>query len=494
MIYILGLGSGSEKQLTLETIDILKDNTRKLYLRTEIHPAVNYLKNNNIEYKSFDYLYESSESFDDIYSEAVEKVLEDAKTNEVTYVVPGNPVVAEKSVFLLLKRAKEENIPTKIFAALSSLESIYSALEVDPLNGMLVMNAADLNPSRLNKNISILLVQVYAQHIASETKLALMEVYPDTYPIIVVKAAGIEGQERIEQIPLYMLDRLNWIDHLTSVFIKPNQFPLPDDEIEISGNTQIERLINIVSYLRSPDGCPWDKEQTPESIKKHIIEEAYEVIEAIETGDKELLKEELGDLLLQVALQAQMASEENIFDFEEVAESISDKLWRRHPHVFGKNLEVTDGNEVKNLWEKLKNDEKDKKKDESYLSGIPRALPSLLRAEKVQRKASSVGFDWESIGGVFDKLWEEQKELKEAFDKGNKTEISDELGDVFFSLINFSRWAKVDPEEALTKSIEKFIKRFQTIETNIKKQGKKFDNFNASELEELWQSAKKDQL
>lgn len=491
MIYILGLGSGSEKQLTLETIDILKDNTRKLYLRTEIHPAVSYLKNNNIKYESFDHLYENAESFEDIYSEAVEKIIEESKKSEITYVVPGNPVVAEKSVFLLLKRAREENIKTKVVSALSSLESIYSALEVDPLNGMLVMNAADLNPSRLNKNISILLVQVYAQHIASETKLALMEVYPDTYPIIVVKAAGIENQERIEEIPLYKLDRLNWIDHLTSVFIKPNQFPLPDEEIEISGNTQIERLINIVSYLRSPDGCPWDKEQTPESIKKHIIEEAYEVVEAIETGDKELLKEELGDLLLQVALQAQMASETNIFDFEEVAEAISDKLWRRHPHVFGKDIEMSDGNEVKNLWEKLKNEEKDKNKEESYLSGIPRALPSLLRAEKVQRKASSVGFDWESIGGVFDKLWEEQKELKAAFDKGNKEEIADELGDMFFSLINFARWSKIDPEEALTKSIEKFIKRFQIVENNIKSQGKKFDDFKIDELETLWQSAKK---
>lgn len=490
MIYILGLGSGSEKQLTLETIDILKDSTRKLYLRTEIHPAVSYLKNNNINYQSFDYLYENSESFEEIYSEAVEKVIEEAKTYEITYVVPGNPVVAEKSVFLLLKRAKEENIQTKIVAALSSLESIYSALEVDPLNGMLVVNAADLNPSRLNKNIATLLVQVYAQHIASETKLALMEVYPDTYPVIVVKAAGIEGLERIEEIPLYQLDRLDWIDHLTSVFIKPNQFPLTDEEIEISGNTEIDRLINIVSYLRSPDGCPWDKEQTPESIKKHIIEEAYEVVEAIELGDKELLKEELGDLLLQVALQAQMASEQNIFDFEEVAESISDKLWRRHPHVFGKNVEAGDGNEVKNLWEKIKNEEKDKKKEDSYLSGIPRALPSLLRAEKVQRKASSVGFDWKTISGVFDKIWEEQNELKKAYEGGNKQEITDELGDMFFSLINFSRWAKIDPEEALTSSTVKFIDRFQKIEKNIKSQNKRFDDFSIEELEEMWQKAK----
>ncbi|RYX98774.1 nucleoside triphosphate pyrophosphohydrolase, partial [bacterium] len=453
--------------------------------------AVEYLKNNNIKYQSFDYLYENSESFEDIYSEAVEKVIAEAKNSEVTYTVPGNPVVAEKSVFLMIKRAKEENIKVKVFSALSSLESIYSALEYDPLSGLVVINAMDLNPSRLNKNMATLLVQVYAQHIASEAKLALMEVYPDTYPIIVVKAAGIEGLERIEEVPLYQLDRLDWIDHLTSVFIKPNQFPLPDEEMEISGNTEIERLVNIVSYLRSPNGCPWDQEQTPESIKKHIIEEAYEVVEAIETGEKDLLKDELGDLLLQVVLQAQMASEENIFDFEEVAESISDKLWRRHPHVFGKQTtDVNNGEQVKKLWEQIKNEEKDKRNGESYLSGIPRALPSLLRAEKVQRKASSVGFDWQTISGVFEKIWEEQKELKEAFDGGNKDEIADELGDLIFSLINFARWTKIDPEEALTRSTVKFITRFQKVEQNIKAQGKKFTDFSIDELEAMWQVAK----
>ncbi len=490
MIYIIGLGAGSEKHLTKETIEILSDKSRKLYLRTEIHPTVDFLKRENIEYKSFDYLYEKSDSFDEIYDEAVNKILEYAEKDEITYAVPGNPVIAEKSVFSMLKKARERNIEVKVFSALSSLEVIYAALEVDPLDGILIVDAANLNPARLNRNISTLLVQVYAQHIASETKLALMEVYPDTYPIIVVKSAGIEGQERIEEIPLYQLDRIDWIDHLTSVFIKSNQFPLTDEEMEISGNTGTERLINIVSYLRSPDGCPWDREQTPASIKKHIIEEAYEVIEAIELEDQDLLKEELGDLLLQVVLQAQMASETNIFDFDEIAEGIGDKLVRRHPHVFKKNIEVNDGEDVKNLWEKLKNEETDKKKQESYLSSIPRALPSILRAEKVQRKASSVGFDWTTISGVFEKIWEEQNELKEAYNSNDKEAIFEEVGDMFFTLVNFSRWAKVDPEEALTKSTEKFINRFQKIEKNIKGQNKSFKDFSMQELEAMWQKAK----
>ncbi len=491
MIYIVGLGAGSEKHLTKETLDIISDKNRELYLRTEIHPTIDYLKKEKIKYQSFDYLYEKSESFEDIYETLVKDLLETAKNKEITYAVPGNPVVAEKSVFILLKKAKEANISIKVFPALSSLEAIYALLEIDPLEGIIIMDAANLKPTRLNRNTATLLVQMYAQHIASETKLALMEVYPDTYPVTVIRAAGIAGEEHVETVPLYQLDRLNWIDHLTSVFVKANQFPLPDEEIDVSGNTQIERLINIVSYLRSPDGCPWDREQTPASIKKHIIEEAYEVVEAIEHGDQELLKEELGDLLLQVALQAQLASEENIFDFEEVAASIADKLWRRHPHVFGKKTEgISDGNDVKNLWEKLKNEEKDKKKEVSYLSGIPRALPSVLRAEKVQRKASSVGFEWETISGVFAKLWEEQKELQEAYAKNDQKAISEEVGDLIFMMINFSRWAKIDPEEALTKATEKFITRFTKVEQEIKKLNKSFNDFNIDQLEEFWQKAK----
>lgn len=490
MICIVGLGAGSEKHLTMETIEVISDKKRKLFLRTEIHPTVEYLKREGIAYKSFDYLYEKSESFEDIYKTLVSELLKLAGDENITYAVPGNPVVAEKSVFLLLQKAREANIPVKVLPSLSSLEAIYAVLEIDPLEGLIIMDAANLKPSRLNRNTSVLLVQMYAPHIASETKLALMEVYPDTYPVMVVKAAGIPSEERVEQIPLYQLDRINWIDHLTSVFIKGNQFPLTDKEIEVSGNTQIERLINIVSYLRSPDGCPWDKEQTPASIKKHIIEEAYEVIEAIELEDQGLLKEELGDLLLQVALQAQMASEKNIFDFEEVAASIADKLWRRHPHVFGnKELEIKDGHAVKNLWEKLKNEEKDRK-DDSYLSGIPRALPSLMRAEKVQRKASSVGFEWETIGGVFDKLWEEQKELQEAYNNNDKEHVFEEIGDLFFSLINFTRWAKLDPEEALNKATEKFISRFKKVEKEIKKQNKIFKDFSLDQLEKFWQKAK----
>lgn len=489
MIYIIGLGAGSEKHLTKETIDVLKDSSRHLFLRTEIHPTVSYLKEENITYKSFDYLYGEAQDFEYIYKTIAAELVTLAQIEEVTYAVPGNPLVAERSVFMILEEAKENNVPVKVFPALSSLEAIYSALQTDPLEGLLIADATNFKPSRLSKAISCLIVQVYAKHIASDVKLSLMDIYPDTYPITVVKAAGIEGEERIETIPLYMLDRIDWIDHLTSVFIKANQFPLPDDDMEISGNTQIERLVNIVSYLRSPDGCPWDREQTHESIRKHIVEEAYEVIEAIENKDTDMIRDELGDLLLQVVLHSQIASEEGTFDFEDVSESISDKLIRRHPHVFEKKDDsITDGAEVKNLWEKLKN--KEKAHHESILDGIPRALPSLMRAEKVQRKAASVGFDWEDVKGVLDKVEEEIKELQNAIAFNNKESVTEEIGDLLFTIINFSRWNKVDPEEAMTRATEKFIHRFRRVESKIKSENKKFEDFNIEQLEEFWKEAK----
>lgn len=489
MIYIIGLGAGSEKHLTKETIDVLKDSSRHLFLRTEIHPTVSYLKEENIAYKSFDYLYGEAQDFEYIYKTIAAELVTLAQIEEVTYAVPGNPLVAERSVFMILEEAKENNVSVKVFPALSSLEAIYSALQTDPLEGLLIADATNFKPSRLSKAISCLIVQVYAKHIASDVKLSLMDIYPDTYPITVVKAAGIEGEERIETIPLYMLDRIDWIDHLTSVFIKANQFPLPDDEMEISGNTQIERLVNIVSYLRSPDGCPWDREQTHESIRKHIVEEAYEVIEAIENKDTDMIRDELGDLLLQVVLHSQIASEEGTFDFEDVSEAISDKLIRRHPHVFEKKDDsVKDGAEVKNLWEKLKN--KEKAHHESILDGIPRALPSLMRAEKVQRKAASVGFDWENVQGVLDKVEEEIKELQNAIAFNNKESVTEEIGDLLFTIINFSRWNKVDPEEAMTRATEKFIQRFRRVESKIKSENKKFEDFNIEQLEEFWKEAK----
>jgi len=251
----------------------------------------------------------------------------------------------------------------------------------------------------------------------------------------------------------------------------------------------INDLLKIMELLRSPGGCPWDAEQTHESIRKDFIEETYEVIEAINKNDRELLLEELGDVLLQVTFHAQIEKEKNSFDFSDVCDGICKKLVERHPHVFGSvNVESTD--EVLKNWDDIKRKSKGQKTQGSAMEKIPRELPALMRAEKIQAKAKKAGFDWEEIGGALDALESEIKELKAAMQSGVHEEIEGELGDVLFSCVNVSRFLKVDPEFALTRSNEKFITRFLEVERLANEKGINMKEKTIEELDELWNQAK----
>jgi len=253
------------------------------------------------------------------------------------------------------------------------------------------------------------------------------------------------------------------------------------------------RLLNLMQTLRDPDkGCPWDLQQTFETILPYTIEEVYEVAEAIDQQDFNQLKDELGDLLLQIVYYTQMAREQDLFDFEEVAGNISDKLVRRHPHVFAK-----DNPELQKNWEQIKQQEREEKSgDKSLLSDIPVAMPQLMRAKKIQKRVSSVGFDWHELKPVLEKVEEEINELKEVVlsdqfpvDQASAA-MEEELGDLLFSVVNLSRHINVNAEEALRKSNKKFITRFQFIESSIDKAGKDIRECSLNELEEYWQQAK----
>jgi tetrapyrrole methylase family protein/MazG family protein len=248
-----------------------------------------------------------------------------------------------------------------------------------------------------------------------------------------------------------------------------------------------QKLLNIMEALRSEKGCPWDKEQTRESLKPFIVEEAYELIEAIDESDPEKIKEELGDLLFQIVFQCQIAKENNEFKISDVIEKISKKMIARHPHVFGgADYKTTD--EVIKHWEEQKKLEG--KLRESILEGVPKTLPSLLRAHRLQKRAAGVGFDWEKIGDVLRKLDEELKEFKGALETKRQDEIEDELGDIFFMLVNVSRFIGVNPEDALRKTISKFIRRFRYIEMNAAEQGKRLSDMTLPEMDRLWDEAK----
>ena len=252
---------------------------------------------------------------------------------------------------------------------------------------------------------------------------------------------------------------------------------------------EFSELVEIMKLLRSKEGCPWDREQTHESLKKYLIEETYEVLEAIDMNDKDKLCEELGDLLLQIVFHAQIAAENDMFDINDVISGICRKMILRHTHVFGKDKADTPDQVVDN-WEAIKKKEKGAKTQTEVLKDIPANLPALMRSYKVQQKAAQVGFDWDNIEDVIAKVHEEFQELKDVYKSKNVERITDEIGDVFFALVNLSRFLKVQPELALTGTINKFIKRFEYIERESAKMGKKLEDMKLSEMDELWNKAK----
>lgn len=241
-----------------------------------------------------------------------------------------------------------------------------------------------------------------------------------------------------------------------------------------------------MAKLRSPSGCPWDREQTHQSLKPYLLEEAYEVLEALDFENDDDIAEELGDLLLQVLFHAQIASEEKRFDIEDVIRNLNDKLIRRHPHVFG-NAVITNADQQKKHWEKIKRQEG----KASVLNGVPVSLPALIRAVRLQQKASTVGFDWNSMEPVMDKVSEELDELRAAFETGDTDRMTEELGDFLFSLANVSRFLRIDPEDALRQTCRKFTERFHFIEERLENEGKPFEKTTLEEMDGIWEDAKK---
>jgi len=251
---------------------------------------------------------------------------------------------------------------------------------------------------------------------------------------------------------------------------------------------KFQKLVEIIEKLRSEKGCPWDRVQTHDTLKRYLLEETYELIEAIEKKDDKAIKEELGDLLLQIVLHSQIAKEDGKFNIDDVIEKICKKMISRHPHVFGEAYFETP-EEVINQWDERKRQEG--KLSCSILEGIPIALPSLLRAYKIQSRVSKVGFDWDSVQGIFSKIEEEIKELKNAIKSGNKDKMEEEIGDLLFSVVNLARFLKIDPEGALRKTNRKFEERFKKLEKLAQQKGRSLKDMSLSEMDSLWEEIKK---
>ncbi|MDP4085452.1 MAG: nucleoside triphosphate pyrophosphohydrolase [Bacillota bacterium] len=480
-IEILGLGAGDLEQIPYGVYKKLIHSSH-VYLRTKEHPVVTDLEKEGLQYKSFDDIYEKHDQFEEVYQEICKFLLKEAENNEIIYAVPGHPLVAERTVQLLLEFGPKNGIEIIIGGGQSFIDSLFQVLKIDPVDGFQLYDGLSLDVNALQLKSHMIICQVYDQFVASEVKLTLMEKYPDDYEIFIVTAAGSKD-EHVEMVPLFELDRKVTLNNLTSLYIPPIQ----DDKVLWK---DFSKFREIIAELRGPDGCPWDKEQTHETLKKYLIEETYEVIDAINSGDIDHLIEELGDVMLQVMLHAQIGEDEGYFTISDVIEGITAKMIRRHPHVFGEAKADTAEQVVQN-WNEIKKLERENKSS-SLLDDVSIFIPNLIRAYELQKKAAKVGFDWQEIGPALAKVKEELNEFENEI--GNQKEQSvyakREFGDLLFAFVNVARFLNIHPEEALFETNEKFIRRFRYVEEKVKESGRTFEEHSLLELDQYWDEAK----
>jgi tetrapyrrole methylase family protein/MazG family protein len=482
-ITVVGLGAADLDQMPLGVYRLLK-KSKTVWLRTMDHPVVSSLQQEGIQFESFDAVYERHDRFEDVYDEIVELLLEASAHEPVLYAVPGHPMAAEKTVQLLLERKHSGEVDVTIAGGQSFLDALFASVEIDPADGFQLLDGTALKRDDIHIFGHVIIAQVYDSFVASDVKLTLMEKYPDDHVVTVVTAAGSE-QEVLKTMPLYDLDRGMALNNLTSVYVPPVQK-------EEDTYREFSVLREIIARLRAPDGgCPWDLKQTHSSLKKYLIEEAYELFEAIDDEDDDAMVGELGDVLLQVLLHAQIGEDEGMFTVEDVIESTSAKMIRRHPHVFGDaNAETAD--DVKAKWQEIKAAEKGYKQ-ERWLDGIPKGLPALLEAYDIQKKAVKAGFDWGGAAGAIGKVKEEWTEFLIETETGDAAHLREEFGDVLFSFINVGRFYNIHPEEALAAINIKFRRRFGYVENRVMESGRLFADFTLDELDSFWNEAKKEE-
>jgi tetrapyrrole methylase family protein/MazG family protein len=480
MIKVVGLGPGAIESLTIGTLNILKENGN-IYLRTEKHPTVEYLNSIGIKYKTYDDKYEQYDNFDDVYRSIAEDLIKEHEIfGDIIYGVPGHPLVAETSVKLLIYLCEKNKVEIEILPAVSFIDAVIESLKLDPIEGLKIIDAFDIKNQVLDKRVGLLITQVYNKSIASDVKLALLDYYKDDMEIYFVRAAGVKGLESTRKINLYELDRQEDVDYLTSIYI-------PKD---IEATKDFHDLIKIMDTLRGENGCAWDREQTHESLKKCLIEECYEVLEAIDVMDEDEIIEELGDVLLQVVFHAQIGKEQGYFNINDVIKGITNKMINRHPHIF-KHPEIKDSKEILEIWDDIKSEEKGFVTYTDTLKHVAKNLPGLMRADKIQRKAAKMGFDFDSVEPAMEKVLEELQELKDVYKGKNRAKIVEEVGDLVFSTVNVARLLDIDPEVAVNYTIDKFIERFQYIEESAR--GKDLDlvSMSLAEMDVLWNESKK---
>jgi len=488
-ITVVGLGPGPEGLVTHETMQAIERSTRR-FVRTTRHPSAALVG----EAHSFDEEYERHDTFAAVY-EAIARELVGAalESGDVLYAVPGSPSVLEESVRHL---RNDQRVELRVLNAVSFLDLAWQRLEIDPVNdGVRLVDAHRFAEAAANERGPFLVAQCHADWVLSDVKLSYDDASGDE-PVVVLHHLGLDDEQVVHTVwqNLDRLEREHGLtpDHLTSIYI-------PQLSAPVAG--EMARLHQLARTLR--EQCPWDREQTHASLVRYLVEETYEVVDALNALDiddpatDEALIEELGDLLYQIEFHATIAEQQGRFTLADVARTTHDKLVRRHPHVFGAT-KAADADAVVQTWDAIKQAERAQKSasnagaESNFFAGVSRAAPSLSLAQKLQKRAAEVGFDWPNADGALAKIDEELTEVQRAREVGDPEVVRMELGDLLFSVVNVARKLGVDAETALRSAADKFIARFERVQLLAAQRGVELSKSDLAQLDALWDDAKRE--
>lgn len=440
-----------------------------LYLQTEKHPSAKVIQSMNLYSISMDDLFETAEDFDALNNAVAERL---CSAGDCVYIATGN--IQNSQLPAIRNAAQACGSTVHVLPNLTAGEVAFADKD-----RAVCISAHDL-PGEIDPEQNYIVDEIDSRMPAGESKLFLSEFYPDEWTVTLA-AIDKNGNYQTREISLCELDRQSKYDATTIVYI-------PKTEYEVRTRHGFDDVMRVVRRLRAPSGCPWDREQTHESLKNALLEESYELIDAIDEDDDAHICEEMGDVLLQFALHAAIAEEQSAFTARDACTELVVKLIYRHPHVFG-NIRVSGSDEVLKNWDALKMSQRKQTTQTEVLKSVPRSFPALLRSKKVQKKAADVGFDWSSAKDAFYKIAEEADELRQAMEQG--TNIDEEMGDLLFAVVNVARLLKLEPELLLMQATDKFIKRFEQMESLALKQGHALKDMSFAEQDKLWDEAKK---
>lgn len=475
-ITVVSLGPGDAGLLTLQAADKLR-GAKHLVLRTGRHRAVAWLEEQAITFTTLDDMYDQYDDFDRMHAAMAKKLwMLSEEQGALTYAVID--AATDESVRALHRSRPKEGKLT-ILPGVSRADACLAALPEEQSGQVRILPAEDCMTAEHDPSMPLLITELWHPVLASQVKLWLTDVYDDEMTVMLYPSSAKMNRKPIS-IPLMDLDRQRTYDHTVSVYI-------PAAPLTSRKRYCFADLVRIMSILRGPGGCPWDREQTHETLRKYLIEEAYETVGAIDGGDPDEIADELGDVLLQIVFHADVAKAHQDFTISDVTTAICRKMIYRHAHIFGGDHCET-AEDVSQNWERLKKAEKGLTTQASVLADVSQGLPALMRAAKVQKKAAQVGFDWDDAISALPKVSEEAAEVQAELEA--QRDPAEELGDLLFSCVNVTRLCGLEPELVLKQATEKFIRRFTAMENAIISDGKPLEGLTLAEMDVYWNKVK----